>query len=222
MPAFQDPIKLGRPRKELSFTADVDELGQIGQSIASSERTVRNAAGELFKRTFRKQMADFRVRPTFPTTDTLKNQLEGLKLIADEPLSFFFADDWPIIADRYTLDTPTTFKLSTSPYTRLGKAYKDAGGTDTDIINISKVFDTYKFDGEPGGTDHFAGGSYDAVTRIVTLGSPPPGGIGSAIFANWTYKGALVNLRPFQPQNRGGNVSAGSPLWAVSLRLDGI
>ncbi len=222
MAGFQNPIKLGRPRKELSFTANVDELGRIDQQIGSQERIVKNSVGELFKRTFRKQMADFRVRPEFPTSDTLKNQLEGLKLIADEPLSFFFADDWPIISDRYTMETTTTFTLSTSPYTRLGMAYKAAGGGDADIISFTPtgggVFLDYDATGGQVSTDLFS--AYAADTRIVTIS--PAQSVGTVVYANWFYKGALVNMRPFRPQNRGGNVSAGKALWTVSLRLEGV
>jgi len=221
MPGWQTTIKLGRVKKELSFDA-LDGPSRFGQSIGAEERTVKNAAGERFRRTFRRQSADFSVRLSPPVSDSVKLQLESMKLIVDEPLSFIFADDWTIFSDRYTLITPTTLKLSTSPYTRLGKAHREApGGLDTDIINIDGVFTTYDVAGQQGGTDHFPGGSYDAVTRIITTGTSP-GSIGQQVFVNWKYKGALVFLRPFRPQHMAGNISDGTAQWNISLQLDGI
>lgn len=221
MADYQGTIKIGRPRKELSFTGDVDGLSHFAQRIGTNEKMVRNAAGEAFRRVFRKQDADFRVRLAFPVSDSIKNQLESMKLIADEPLSFYFADAWPVYSDRYTLDTTTTFKLSTSPYAGLGTAYKAAGGADTDIIAITGVFTDYDVAGGQVSTNYFTSGSYAAATRTVTLGSSP-GAAGTVVYANWTYKGALVFMRPFQPQNRGAHVNGGGPLWAISLRLDGV
>ena len=222
MPGFQSPVKLGRPRKELSFTVDVDELSSISQAIGSEERIVRNAVGEAFRRVFRRTSAGFRIKPSFPTSDSLKSQLESLKSISDEPLSFFFASAWPIHSDRYVTDTATTVKLSSSPYTRLGKAYKDAGAPgETDIIGISGVFadpNGYDAGGAQGGTNLFV--SYAAATRIITISTPGPAG--TVVFVNWTYNGALVHLRNFRARNRGGQVSGGAPLWDISLALEGV
>lgn len=222
MPGWQTTIKLGRVKKELSFDA-IDGPSRFGQSIGAEERVVKNAAGERFRRIFRRQSADFAVRLSPPVSDSVKLQLESMRLIVDEPLSFIFADDWTMFSDRYTLITTTTLKLSNSPYTRLGKAHKEApGGLDTDIINIDGVFTTYDVAGDQSGTNFFTGGSYDAITRIITLGNGSPGPIGQQVFVNWKYKGALVFLRPFRPQHMAGNISAGTAQWNISLQLDGI
>lgn len=222
MGGWQTIQKIGRPRKELEFDDDVDGPSVFAQRIGSTEKVVRNSQGEAFRRTFRRQNAKFRVRMASPVSDTIKNQLESMRLIADEPLSFFFADAWPIFSDRYTLDTTTTLKLSSSPYTRLGKAYKAAGGGDTDIIAITGVFTDYKVAGDQVSTDFFSGGgTYAADTRIITLGSSP-GAAGTEVFVNWTYKGALAFMKDFQPRHTGGNISAGTAQWDISFQLDGV
>lgn len=223
MPAYISPILLGRPRKELSFTALVDELQDMNQSVGSMEKIMRTSSGEAFKRVFRRQTALFRVRNGFPVSDSLKGKLEGLRVVSNEPLSFVFADDWPIFSDRYVMEdqgggSGTSIDLTSSPYTRLGTAYKAAGGGDTDIIKISRVSLLYDVGGAQADTNLFS--SYAAATRTVTLTGSQFAGV--EIFVNWTYRGAEVLLGNMSHRNRGGHVSAGLPLWDISLRLDGV
>lgn len=215
-------FKLGRPRKELVFDGIVDGPARFQQRISAKEKRVRNSGGESFKRTFRKQMGDFSVLLSPPVSDSVKGQLESLRMVADEPLSFVFANDWPIHSDRQATTSLTTVKLKSSPFTRLGKAYKDAGGLDTDIIKITGVFTDYKVDGSQVSTNFFTGGSYAADSRVITLGNGSPGPTNTIVFVNWTYTGALINFLDFRPAHIAGNIDAGTAQWGFALQLEGV
>ncbi len=222
MPGWASTFKLGRPRKELEFAGGVDGPARFQQQVKAIERKTRTASGEMYTRIFRKQHADFRAVLSPPVSDSIKSQLESMRLISDEALSLKFMDAWPIFSDRYVMKdegggTGLTIKLSSSPFTRLGVKYKAAGGTDTDIITIQRVRLLYSVDGTQADANLFS--SYDALTKTITLTGVQFAG--TALFVNWSYNGALVFFRDFAPTHMAGSISAGTPPWSFSLSFDG-
>jgi hypothetical protein len=217
--SFQNPIKLGRPRKELSFTATIDEIDSLRIPWRNDEARIRNSAGEQFRRVFRRSSPNFSIMVPSATEATVQ-KIMGLRLIDDEPLSFYFASALKIHSERYLTTGLASLILDSSPMTRLGKAYVDAGGTHSDIIAIQGVFTTYDVGGAQGGTNYFLPtGTYNAQTRVVTLDSSP-GPIGTVVYVNWSYNGALVMMGNPALSHKGGDVS-GTPLWDVSVELEG-
>jgi hypothetical protein len=213
---FQSPIKLGRARKELAFTVGIDEIDSLQVSYSNDEARVKNAIGEHFRRVFRKASPTWTIRVPDCTEATLQ-KIQSLRHIDYEPLSFFFANTLAVHSERYLTTGLASLTLDSSPMTRLGKAYVDAGGDHSDVIRIAGVFTTYDAGGAQGGTNYFS--SYNAQTRVVTLSSSP-GAIGTEVFVNWTYKGALVLMGQPRVSHKGGDVS-GTPLWDVSVELTG-
>lgn len=218
MGEFQSPVKLGRPRNEVEFTAGIDDPETLRVRTKTIERFNENSAGEVFRRVFRRVRPDYSITIT-DIQDALKEQIESLKHIADEPLSFFFADDHVVLSERIITTAIDTLILNSSPMTLLGTAYKAAGGGDADIIGISKVTAAYSPTG--AGADLFGAGTYDAATRTVVLGSGGPEPAGTPLFVNWTYKGALVFLGDIAPRHKGGNVSGTLPRWDLSISMRG-
>lgn len=221
---YSNPFKLGRPRNEISFTAGLEEAETLTVRNAAYDHFNRNVSGESFRNTLRSRDVSWILKFS-KISDGLRLKLESLLHVADEPLGFLAFDSWPVWSDRYVLETADTLILKSNPMTLAGAAYKAAGGTNTDIIGISGVFAGYDPAGAQMTTNYFTTGGglagYDATSRRVTLKSSP-GAAGTEVFVNWTYKGALVWLKPFQATHVGGFVTAAGPLWDATLELAGV
>jgi hypothetical protein len=219
---FAVPVKLGRARKELSFTAGLDEPTMIRALWASDQVILKNAMGEKFRRVFRRMSPTFTIQ-LLKSTEALASKIMSLRSIDDAALSFYFANALPIYAERYVTTGLDTLTLDSSPMTRLGAAYVAAGGAHTDIINITGAFVDYAADGAPGGTNYWTTGAgtanYNATTRVVTL-KGSPGAAGTVVYVNWTFNGALVHLANPNLAHEGGWVGA-APLWDFPLELEG-
>jgi hypothetical protein len=217
MGGMLSPVKLGRPRLEVPFTANINEPSTMVFKTSTFERFNKNVAGENFRSVLRRADKDIQLGVQ-DATEAIVEQLESLKHIADEPLSFYGFSDRNVYSERFTTDAALALTLKSSPMTRLGSAYVAAGGAHTDIISIQGVFIDYKFDGSQGPTNYFTAGSYNATTRVVTLGSSP-GVAGTVVYVNWRYKGILCWMGDFSPRPGAGVVSAGTPLYDFSINL---
>jgi hypothetical protein len=213
-------FKLGRARQEISFSAVLELPEGIDLAHNRVQAKAENAAGEVFLRIRRRTRPRFSFRIEAAQED-LVQKLESLQHIADAPLSLIWADTRAIYSDRYATTATNKLVLQSSPMTLLGRDYVAAGGGHTDIVSPTGVFTTYDPAGVQGGTNYFSGGgSYNATTREITLGSSP-GAAGTIVFANWTYNGALVTLDRLTTRHAAGAVLSGLPLWDVALTLEG-
>ncbi len=218
---FATTIKLGVPKNELSITSTSDGPDSIDIVTDNIETFDRNVSGSGFSRVFR------RTYPTFTlnmpkVSEALLQKIMSLKRVTNTFLSFIWAGDWPWYSDYNTLDTTLTLTLPEDSSTRLAAAILAAGGTSADIITITGVFTTYDSAGGQAGTNYYSGGgSYDASTRIITLHSSP-GPIGTVVYVNWTYKGALVRIKgAIKASHKPGYVGS-TNYYDVTIPLEGV
>ncbi len=217
MSAFATAIKLGRPRNEKIFLANVDAVDTFAKNSRRVQSKGDNLSGETFIRVRRRAKPVFRIALPCVPQATFEEVL-SLNRISNEHLSFIWADDIRVISDRYKTTGLTSLVLASDPSTLLGAAYVAAGGADTDIVNIDGVFTSYDPTGGQGGTNFFAGGgSYDAATRTITLGSSP-GPIGTEVFVNWKFNGSLVTITSMSERYKKGTQNL---LWNLNIGLEG-
>lgn len=218
MSGFASVIKLGRPRDEVVFIANISPVESFAKNSRRVQSKTDNLSGETFIRVRRRAKPQFRISlPCVP--QSVMEQIISLNRISDEHLSFVWAEDVRVISDRYKTTGLTSVVLGSDPSTLLGAAYKAAGGTDTDIIGIDGVFADYDPNGAQVSTNFFAGGgTYDAATRTLTLGTSP-GPAGTTVFINWKFNGSLVTVARLSENYR---EQTKPPLWDISLSLEGV
>lgn len=226
MPGFSADIKLGPIGEELIIdgTDTFDNLRGFQVTHGNAQAETVNVNDETKTTLHRRHQLTWAINAE-EVSEELMWAFKSLNSLRDQELAFIYADDWQINSEPYLTDGLTTVTMKTNPFLLLDKRYDDESlGA---IITISGVWDRLDMRGAqtgPGDTDFFISGSYNRQTFQLTLGSSP-GPIGTEVFINWTYKGALVKLAPpginaewsgfFHP-------TTGVPTWTLDVALRGI
>lgn len=219
---FAGTIKLGKVGSELTISSPSTFhylSAPFSQSAGNDQAEVQNTIREHYTVLHRRLAREYQIQCA-GADEAMFWKLDSMNALPAQELAFIFADNWPIYSEEYTLETTTTFTMKSNPHLRLDKAYNDiAGAAQIDVLG---VFAGYAVDGSQATTNYFS--SFNRATWVVTL-SPSPGAIGTKVYVNWTYKGALVKVRPpgfraihqarFRP-------STGAPMWALSATLVGV
>jgi len=201
-------FKLGRPGYEYSFDVNPEAMAIEDGPIAVLQR---NLAGDLKKSIIKTSVPIIKLNSNYLMM-AQRNQFASLAGIADTFLSFITRDDWQIIAEKNTPLNLTQVKLQNNSATKLSAALVAAGFSSiitvtsaAQIPNVTAgpVFGGGGF-GEGGfsGPDFFTGGSYDDLTRTVTLGTTLPSL--NPVYLTYTYTGWLVNMEKLSHAIRGG------------------
>ena len=207
--AWLSSFLLGRPGYEVDF-----ELNPSGMQIDDGPLAVlhRNLAGDLKKSVLKTSAPIIRINSNYLTL-TQRNQFASFAGIADTFLSFQTRDDWQMISERNLPTDTSHVTIQNNSATRLSQALVEAGFTG--IITIDSVstvpnavagplFGGGGF-GDAGfsGPDYFEGGSYDDLTRVVTLGTSLPDA-SQFVYVSYTYTGWLVNMERLSHSILGG------------------
>lgn len=226
MAGFLSDIKLGPVGAELVIdgSGTFDYLRGFQVTHGNAQAQTVNVNDEVKTTLHRRHQLLYQITAEEISED-LKFAFESLNPLRAQEMAFVYANSWPIHSEEYLTDGLYTVTMKTNPMLLLDKAYDDASlGA---IITISGVWDRQDMRGlqtGPGDTNWYSGGSYNRQTFQLTLGTSP-GPIGTKVWINWTYKGALVKLVPpgistewtgyFHPQT-------GLPTWSLSASLRGV
>lgn len=227
MPGFLADIKLGPIGAELIIdgTDTIENLRSLAFTHGNAQAETVNVNDEIGTTLHRRHAFDFTLAAE-ETSEELMFAFQSLNSLRTQEIAFLFADDWPIHSEEYLTDGLTTVTMKTNSALLLNRLYEDAALGPT--IAITGVWDRLDMRGAqtgPGDTDFFAGGgTFDPDTFQITLGSSP-GPIGTPVFINWTYTGALVKIVPpgltadwsgfFHP-------TTNEPTWTLAVNLRGI
>jgi len=201
-------FKLGRPGYEFDFDVNPAAMAIDDGPIAVLQR---NLAGDLKKSVLKTSVPIIKINSNYLMM-AQRNQFASLAGIADTFLSFITRDDWQVIAEKNMPTSLTQVKLQNNSATKLSAALVAAGFpgiiTVTSVAQVPNVTAGPTFGGggfgEGGfsGPDFFTGGSYDDLTRTVTLGTT----LNSleAVYITYTYQGWLVNMEKMSHSIQGG------------------
>ena len=185
-------FKLGRPGAELTFS-----LNPAGLSITDGNIKVvhRNLEGDLRKSVIKAGLPTIGINSNY-FTKVERDLFVSLLNITDSFLSFQLRDDWKMLKEKNTPSDVSTVRIQNSSITKLDEALIAAGATGQ--ITINKVYDN------PAGTgvDYYAGGSFHAATRTITLGTPLAAVV--PVYVDYTYKGLLVDFEALTYSAEGG------------------
>lgn len=227
MAGFLADIKLGPVGAELVIdgTDTIDNLRGFQVTHGNAQSETVNVNDETKTTLHRRHQLTWAINAEEVSED-LMFAFRSLNPLRDQELAFIFADDWPVHSEEYLTDGLTTVTMKTNPFLLLDKRYDDE--TLGAIITIAGVWDRLDMRGAqtgPGDTDFFlGGGSYNRQTFQLTLGSSP-GPIGTPVYINWTYKGALVKIMaPGINAEWSGffHPTTGEPTWTLDAALRGI
>jgi hypothetical protein len=223
MPGFATDIKLGPVGKEIVLlgSSTFDYLtGRFSISAGRKQDETENTVGETFTVLLRRFQREFGFQVDGASED-LMWQFDSLNALTQQHMAFIYADSWKINSEEYVTDGLTTVQpMKTNSHLLLDKAYNAAALPAQ--VSITGVFTTQDMAGAQGGTNYFS--SFDRATWRITLNASP-GAIGTRVFVNYTYKGALVKLRPpgFRTQYEGlFHPATGAPVWDVAATLKGV
>jgi hypothetical protein len=171
----------------------------------------RNIAADLKKSVLKTSAPTIKINSNYLQINQ-RNQFASLPGIQDTFLSFITRDDWQVFSEKNVPISTTQVLIQNTSATKLSAALVAAGFPGIITINsvaqvpnvvAGPVFGGGGF-GEGGfsGPDFFAGGSYDDLTRTVTLGTTLPGL--NPIYISYTYQGWLVNMESLSHAIRGG------------------
>lgn len=201
-------FKLGRPGYEYDFDVNPSAMQIDEQPISILQR---NLAGDLKKSILKTSAPIIRINSNYLMV-AQRNQFASLAGISDTFLSFITRDDWQVIAEKNTPISLTQVKIQNNSATKLSAALVAAGFTGIITINsvaqipnvtAGPVFGGGGF-GEGGfsGPDFFTGGSYDDLTKTITLGTTLSSL--NPVYVSYTYKGWLVNMDKLSHAIQGG------------------
>ena len=206
--AWLNQFLLGRPGYEIAFDVNPEAMAIDAMPI---KITQRNLAGDLKKSLIKVSVPIVKINSSYLTMDQ-RNDFESLTQVTDSFLSFQTRDDWAVKAYKTTPLTLSTLMLPNTSATKLSTLLVASGFSS--IITITAVSvvpspasgpaygDGGFGDGGYPGPDYFSGGSYNDLTRVVTLGTPLPDL--SPVFVSYTYKGWAVDIDDFAHSVKAG------------------
>lgn len=164
-------FKIGKINEEKSLTFQV-----VSWDInhADIETSARNLAGDIRKTKFKVNVPSIKLTGAKMTL-TDYNMLYSMKSRATV-LNFLCRDDWAIVDEENASTDATHLTLLNTCAT---------GITVTGVWLLT--------DPTHAGTNYFTGGSYNATTRVVTLGASLPGAT-TAVLVNYSYTGQAVTI----------------------------
>ena len=214
---FLDQFLLGRPGSEYEFEYNSEAMAIDEMPIASLQR---NLAGDLKKSVLKNSAPVIRLNSNYLSL-TQRNQFASLVGIADSFLSFQTSTDWQMFSERNRVTDLSHVTIQNNSATKLSQQLVEGGFdgiiTITGVSQVPNVVAGPVFGGggfgEGGfsGPDFFTGGSYDDLTRVVTLGTTLPVGT-EYVYVSYTYTGWLVNMERLSHSIQGG--------WIDRFRYD--
>lgn len=209
---FLSSFKLGRPGSEYEFEYNPEGMAIDEMPIASLQR---NLAGDLKKSVIKNSAPTIRVNSNF-LSPTQRDQFASLVGITDTFLSFITNDEdgpWQMFSERNKVTDLSHVTIQNNSATKLSQKLVEAGASGIiTILGVAQVpnvvagpvFGGGGF-GEGGfsGPDFFTGGSYNDLTRVVTLGTALPAGT-EYVYVSYSYTGWLVNMERLAHSARGG------------------
>lgn len=228
MSGFLTNFKLGPVGREIVILGSdpVDNLSGFSITGGNSQASSVNVNDEIRTVLHRRLSRNFTIAAE-EISESLMWAFDSLNALRDQELSFLYAGAWSIYSEEYPTDGLTHLTMKTNSHLLLHKALK-AGGYPDDAIGISAVWNRLDMRGlqaGPGDTDWYTGGgSYDPATFGITLASSP-GPIGTPVWVNWFYNGALVKIVPpgIQIEFTGFfHPTTGEPTYSIGLQLRGI
>lgn len=188
-------FKLGLPGLEL------DVKGRVASprfEIVGVENLQRNVAGDL-KRTFLKH-----------NVPTISLQLMALPMSVVATLTGLYHS-------RQVLNFLSNTAFSVDHQLETSSADDTVFLTKTGLTGITIVGVFLQADAANTGTNYFTGGSYDAASREITLGTPLPSA-NESVWVSYTYTGHRVFITRLSPTPYRGE---SQDLWQASLELTG-
>jgi hypothetical protein len=230
MSGFPTDFKLGPVGAEIVILGNdpVDNLSGFAVLSGNSQASTINVVDEertVLHRRFQRAITIVAEE----ISESLMWSFDSLNSRLDQELSFLYADGWWVYSEPYYTDGLTHLTMKTNSHLLLHKALK-AGGHAQDAIGISGVWlreDMRGLQAEPGETNFYktgSGASYDPATFGVTLSSSP-GPIGTLVYVNWLYNGALVKIIPpgIQIEWTGFfHPTTGEPTFTIGFQVRGI
>lgn len=228
MSGFSTDFKLGPVGAEIVILSDdkIDNLSGFAAISGNSQAGTINVNDE------EKTTVHRRFQKTFTLTaeeisEDLMWAFDSLNSRLDQELSFIYANAWKVNSEPYYTDGLNHVTMKTNPHLLLHKALK-AGGHAQDAVVIAAVWDREDMRGlqaGPGDTDWYGGsGAFDPATFGLTL-TTSPGPIGTLVWVNWFYNGALVKIIPpgIQIEFTGSfHPDTGEPTYTLGFQLRGI
>jgi hypothetical protein len=212
MTGFLTSFLLGRPGNEISFDVNPEAMVIEEQPIAVLQR---NLAGDLKKSVLKTSAPTIKVNSNY-LTPTQRNQFASLVGIQDTFLSFQCRDDFQVVSERDDVSDTSHVIIQNTSATKLSKLLVQNGYpgiiTINSVAEVPNVLAGPLYDeggyGEGGysGPDFFSGGSYDDLTRTITLGTSLSSDI-DFVYVTYTYTGWLVNIEKLIHAAHGGWVN---------------
>jgi len=205
--AWLSTFLLGRPGYELEFTVPPEAISIDEQPVFVLHT---NLYGYKKKSVINQSMPVIRISSKYLTIGQ-RNSLASLAMIDDTFLSFQARDDFQVVSMKVTPSTSNQVILPPLSCLRLSEKLVEAGASS--IITINSVYavanpvaggaygDGGYGDGGYAGPNYSDGGSYDDLTRTITLGSALSST--DPVYVTFTYKGWLVNMDKFGCSSRG-------------------
>jgi hypothetical protein len=200
---------LGRPGYEIPFDVNPEAMQIDEMPITVLQR---NLAGDLKKSLIKVSNPVIKINSSYLAFDQ-RNDFASLMSVNDSFLSFQTRDDWKVNAYKVSPLTLSTVQLPNTSATRLSTVLASAGFAG--VITINTVYAVPNpaagpaygeggfGDGGYSGPDYYSGGgTYNDITRIITLGTPLPSL--DPVFVTYTYKGWLVNIESLTHSVQGG------------------
>ena len=183
---------LGRPGAELTFA-----LNPAGFNVQAGNIVVRqrNIEGDLKKSIIKVDVPSIKLSSNY-FLKAERDAFVSLMDIDDTFLSFQTRDDWQKLKEKNIATSTTLVSIKNSSITKLDEALLAAGGAAQ--VTINGVYDN------PAGTgtNYYTGGSYNAATRVITLGTPTVAG--TALYVDYTFRGWLVDIEELTYGAEGG------------------
>lgn len=193
--AWLTTFKLGIPGGELDLIGRVTIPSFDHKHV---EQQQRNVAGDL-KRTYLKtHVPIIGIQMTSLPMATIKRLLGFYKSL--EPLNFISNNAFGV-TDQQEISTSTTSVTLTNMC---------ASGVT--ILGVYLRADTAR-----AGTNYFTSGSYNATTRVITLGTPLPGA-NTQVWVDYNFTGYSVWMTALQPTPHEGH---SQDLWRANIQLTG-
>ena len=189
--AWLSQFLLGVPGSEYSF--ELNPAAYV-ETVGPVRILNENLAGNYLKDMVKNYRPSVKVNSNYLTLAQRQQfiALAGLPIF----LSFQTRNDWTFM-EQDLPDSTTTVTIRSNSITILDNALTAVSATPN--ITITGVFLTPALTG----TNYFTGGSYNATTQAITLGTALSSAT-TPVYVQYTYKGFLVTVEPLSLTSQGG------------------